>query len=135
MHNFDKVPDAIDEATVPLTVVPVDIIADWIHTWKMSPRWKQHLGQYNTDTVTTARTVTALLPAMQPWEKELLAALEVTDTTENTIWEILCTEGCYIATDRSAKGATGSFGWVISNSNGNVLAKCYDPVYGAKVSS
>jgi hypothetical protein len=133
-HTFDKTPDAIEEVIIPTTAVPVDI-RDWGRTWKMSPSWKQHLGQYNTEAVTAASTVRDLLPAMQPWEKSLLANLEVTDATENSMWEKLCSERCYIATDGSAKGATGSFGWVISDSEGNVLAKCFGPVYGAKVSS
>jgi hypothetical protein len=134
-HDYDKEPDPeIITPVIPKGAMPVDA-KERQHTWSINRRWKPHLTpDYNPLSAPIA-TVTELLPTLEQWELQLLQHIEVMDGTENTIWNTLCNQPCYFATDGSAPTNRGSFGWVISDIQGNILAKCYGPVYGYKISS
>jgi hypothetical protein len=104
------------------------------YTWSIRGGWKQHtLVDICEDPGMT--TVGEKVNTLDIWERQLLMHLDVTDATENTIWFALTNTTCYIATDGSAPTGKGSFAWVISNSEGEILAQCYGPVLGAQISS
>ena len=75
-----------------------------------------------------------LFPILDQWEQHLLFDLDL-QLDEKEIWTVMTTEKCYIATDGSAPEGKGSFGWVISDTSGTILAQCKGPVFGAKITS
>jgi hypothetical protein len=79
------------------------------------------------------------IPTLEHWERQLLLDLEIVDLEvaqeEATVWEAIATQACHIATDGSAPDGKGSFAWVISDAEGNILAQCKGPAYGADISS
>ena len=71
---------------------------------------------------------------MDVWEKELLNDLHFIHP-EATVWEALCSGRCCAASDGLAPHDQGSFGWILSTSNGDCLARCNRPVFGRAISS
>jgi hypothetical protein len=134
--DYDKTPDQTPtHSSIPPTAVPVDVI-DRPYTWSIQIH--SHTVQFDPETQDIApqvATVLELLPIMDAWEIHLLYHLEMDDATEDTIWTALTTKSCIIATDGSAPAGKGSFAWVISDTNGNILAKCHGPTFGYKISS
>ena len=146
--DYDKEPDQdIINPIIPAHAVPVDT-TDRPYTWSIMNGWKPHSTVYSsvnnqaatsTDPCEETRFTTVrdqvTTGSLAPWEKLLLQHLDVTDTTEDTIWLALTNTTCHIATDGSAPSGKGSFAWVISNGEGQILAHCHGPVFGAKISS
>ena len=64
-----------------------------------------------------------LLPTMEAWEWQLLFDVNIL-CKETFLWEALTTQHCTIASNGSAINGKGSFGWVISGGNGDILAEC-----------
>ena len=132
--DYDKEPDQdIIHPRIPLHAVPVDTL-ERQYTWSIMRGWKDHTRDYPSETP-RVNTVVELATRLATWERLLLHHLEVTDITEDTTWHALTTTTCYIATDGSAPSGKGSFAWVISDSEGEILAQCHGPVFGAKISS
>ena len=132
--DYDKEPDHDTiNPMIPPQAVPVET-TERPYTWSIVNGWKPHSAVY-ASLDNTATTVRAIVPTLNTWEKLLLQNLEVSDPTEETIWHALTTTTCYIATDGSAPYGKGSFAWVISDGDGQTLAQCHGPVFGAKISS
>ena len=74
---------------------------------------------------------TTLLP---PWERHLLQEV-VFIQTEMDVWGALSTSQCFAASDGLAPKDRGSFAWVLSNANGDRLARCSGPVFSHSISS
>lgn len=132
--NYDKEPDQdIINPIIPVHAVPVDTL-ERQYTLSIKKGWEQHIREvpYDED---RCNTVSERAIRLATWEKLLLQHLVVTDSTEDTIWQALTNTTCYIATDGSAPAGKGSYAWVISNSEGEILAQCHGPVFGAKISS
>ena len=132
--NYDKEPDQdIINPIIPVHAVPVDTLERQC-TLSIKRGWKQHIRKYSFDE-DRSNTVSERATRLATWEKLLLQHLVVTDRTEDTIWQALTNTTCYIATDGSAPAGKGSYAWVISDSEGEILAQCHGPVFGAKISS
>jgi len=132
--DYDKDPDQdIINPVIPAHAVPVDTV-ERQYTWSIKRGWKQHT-LVDTCENPVATTVSEKVNTLDVWERQLLEHLDVTDPTENSIWFALTNTPCYIATDGSAPTGKGSFAWVISTNEGEILAECHGPVFGAKISS
>jgi len=132
--DFDKEPDQdIINPRIPAHAVPVDTL-ERPYTWSIMRRRTQHTNVCQTAEV-TANTVLEQTTQLAAWDRLLLQHLEVSDRTEDAIWHALTTTTCYLATDGSAPDGKGSFAWVISDGEGEILAQCHGPVFGAKISS
>ena len=110
----------------------MDVI-EYDHTYRLQWGWqKSSTPQEQVDNI--MESFFDLLPTMDPWEWQLLFDVEFL-CEEEALWEALTTQSCTIASDGSASNGNGSFAWVISGGNGDILAECKGPVPGAKVTS
>ena len=129
-HDYNK--DTSDTvSTPPDTAVPVDIKARQ-QSWKIMG-WKLHRADILLPTPTPS-SITDIMPTMDDWEQHLLRNITFL-VDEEEVWNVLTTRSCIIASDGSAPGPKGSFGWVISDRQGNHLVQCNGPTFGAKISS
>ena len=131
-YDFDKEPNqAIINPEIPRDAVPVDV-NDHGTVWTVRRGYSQSAEpeQAQTDPV----SIYDLFPILDQWEQHLLFDLDL-QMDEKEIWTVMTTEKCYIATDGSAPEGKGSFGWVISDTSGTILAQCKGPVFGAKITS
>jgi hypothetical protein len=91
--------------------------------------------QHQQPQVTQATTILDTIKKMELWEAQILENLEFL-VSEEDVWDALCTEQCIIATtDGSAVGPKGSFGWIISDNEGNRLVGCASPVQAETITS
>jgi hypothetical protein len=106
-----------------------------VDTLKKQDTWSiKNIRDYPSDE-DKSRTVLKKMTHLATWEKLLLQHLVETDSTEGAVWQALTNTTCYISTDGSAPAGKGSYAWMITDSEGEILAQCHGPVYGAKISS
>ena len=131
--DYDQEPaQDIIEPMIPKWAVLVNVIV-YDHTYRIQRGWQQS-GAPQLPNAEKFDSFFDLLPTMEPWEWQLLFDVEFL-CAEQTLWEALTQQVCTIALDRSAANGKGSFAWVISDKNGDILAECKGPVPGAKVTS
>ena len=71
---------------------------------------------------------------MQTWEQDLLQEVYFIQP-EDLVWERLQHIQCCAASDGSAPRDQGSFGWIISDNEGNRLVRGRGPAFGHAISS
>ena len=131
--DYDRTPaPALTNLVIPRWAVPVTVIA-YDHTYRIQWGWQQS-GAPQPPIAEPADSFFDLLPTMDPWEWQLLYDVELL-CNKQELWDALTTQQCTIASDGSALANKGSFAWIISDGQGNILVECKGPVPGAKVTS
>ena len=128
-YNYDKDSSSSVDA-LPVTAVPVFAITR-PSTISVSPNISAPMASPPPQVLTTFGTY---LDQAASWERHLFATLEF-NQPEQRVWTILSQEPCLCASDGSAPHHQGGFAWVISNQQGEQLARCSGPAFGHKISS
>jgi hypothetical protein len=128
--DYDKdANQTIIEPSIPDHAIPVDVV-DRKYTFSIRWGYWQSVAPMRANEEQAVDSILDILPTLDQWECQLLFDLELC-CNEMEIWQALVSQQCFIATDGSAPEGKGSFGWVLSDANGNILAQCKGPVFGA----
>ena len=126
-HDFDE--DPLEQNVgLPHDAVPVDATR-MPHTWKV----KQNFCRWALppEPPLPSHDLTVYIANLPAWEIDLLSGLELLLPQEDFLQELVRAR-VLVGTDGSVQGHRASFGWVMSTQEGNRIARCNGPAYGAK---
>ena len=128
--DFDQDPIGTVQEPPPMAT-PVDI--------KIRGTFTLQRGTYRTvqpvpPPPPTPISIMDMIDKMDEWEQHLLRDLVLLEP-EPAIWTALTTMECIFVSDGSAPEPRGSFGWILSDPDGNRLAECSGPAFGIKPNS
>ena len=75
--------------------------------------------------------MTAYINTLPSWEQALLSSIEL-KVSQLEFLQKVATASVLVGSDGSVQGPRASFAWVMSDKDGNRLAQCNGPAYGAK---
>ena len=127
-YDYDGSPSAT-VTNLPATAVPCDF-----STTQHTIRVDRYEARQLAPAQPTSHSIQDLIQQLEPWEVHLLSGLEFL-TSEQDVWQALASTACIFASDGSAPQGKGSFAWILSDLQGNRMARCSGPVFGHKIGS
>ena len=128
-HDYDK--DTQDfTAVLPQDTVPIKR-KETQYTWIRPCTIATQDVVLRLDNKTTFKDLVDNLDSLD----RLLLQEIVMILSEATVWDTLCCHQCFTASDGSAPKDKGSFAWVLSDTGGQLLAKCSGLVFCHAISS
>ena len=127
IHDYDK--DVHEDGQpLPAAAVPVDV-TERPHTYTV----QQNYCRWVTPPPPTLppHDIIEYIHTLPLWEQELLGGLELL-VSQAQFLDALVRGSMMVAADGSVQGHRASFGWVMSDSDGQRLARCNGPVHGTK---
>lgn len=128
---YDKDP-LLEQQALPPDAMPVDV-TDTDQTYRVGPNYHRW-AEPPTPPVATWQMPDHFQTLSQPWEQQLLGAIELLVPQDELI-TAMTMAAVKVAADGSVQGSRASFGWVLSDKDGRRLARCNGPAYGAKPTS